>query len=92
MLNLPADFDGYAGEVESKGWFSLAQLRVAGKTYQMNFYDPVRLAQDIEASLATDQFFFEPNLVVVKSVTRGEMEQAAAYLERSVLLESFVAT
>lgn len=91
VLNLPADFDDHAWEVEAKGWFGGAQLKAAGKTYKLNFYDPVRLAQEIEAVLATGRVFFEPNLVVVKSVTRGEMEQAAESLMSSVLLDDLVA-
>lgn len=83
MLELPADFNEYGWDVEAKGCFGGAQLSAAGKTYKLNFYDPVRLAQEIDAELRRGQIFFESNLVVVKSVTREEMEQAVNALLRA---------
>lgn len=45
VLKLPVDFDDYAWEVESKGWFGEAVVVAQGKRYKLNFYDPVRLTQ-----------------------------------------------
>ena len=82
-FELPADFADYQWEVEAKGWFSEARLVVSGKRYRLNFYDPVRLGQTIEDGLQRDRAFFEPNLVVVQSVTRVNMERAAVLLAQS---------
>ena len=78
-------------EVETKGWFSGAKLSVAGKHYHLNFYDPVRLRQAIEDHLVGGWAFFEPNLVVVKSVTRANMKQAAEALVQSGQVASLAA-
>ena len=88
---LPADFADYEWQAEAKGWFSEATLIVSGKRYRLNFYDPARLSQEIEDELERDGWFFEPNLVLVKSVTRSHMQRAAEQLAKSVLLNSLVA-
>ena len=85
VLTLPEDFEDYASEVQSKGWFSGATLLFAGKLYRLNFYDPVRLAQDVESELEGQDTFFEPNVVVVRSVTRENMRNAVgALIDRGV--------
>jgi len=89
-LVLPEDFQDYAWEVEAKGWFSLAKLSASGKSYRLNFYDGVRLQQTIEDGLERGGVFFEPNLVVVSSLTRANMERAAEVLVQSAL-ESLIA-
>jgi hypothetical protein len=90
-LVFPEGFDDYAWEVESKGWFGEARLTFMGRSYRMNFYEPVRLAQEIEAELERGSPFFEPNLVVVPSVTRQNMETAVEFLVQSGQLSSLVA-
>jgi hypothetical protein len=80
---LPEDFDDYAFEVESKGWFAEARLSLSGRQYRLSFYDSVRLRQEIEDELRRGNIFFEPNLVVVQSVTRRNMEKAAELVVRS---------
>jgi hypothetical protein len=75
-LVLPPDFDDYAWEVEAKGYFGSAQLVDDGKCLNVIFYDPVRLQQDIESELAAGKPFFEPNVVVLMSVTKENMQAA----------------
>jgi hypothetical protein len=82
-LLFPGDFSDYEWEVKAKGSFSEARLAVSGKHYRLNFYDPVRLQQEIESELQCGLVFFEPNLVVVNSVTRSDMERAAEALVQS---------
>ena len=82
-LVLPSDFDDYEWEVKAKGFFSEARLSVSGKRYRLNFYDPVRLGQEVESELQRGGQFFETNLVVVSSVTRCDMERAAETLMKS---------
>ena len=87
---LPADFSDYEWEVQAKGWFSEARITASGKHYRMNFYGPVRLGQEIESELERGGVFFEPNLVIVPSVTRSDMERAARYLVESGQLSSLI--
>jgi hypothetical protein len=90
-LVFPEGFDDYAWEVESKGYLVDARLKFMGRSYRINFYEPVRLAQDIEAELERGSLFFEPNLVVVPSVTRQNMETAVEFLVQSGIVSSLVA-
>jgi hypothetical protein len=87
---LPSDFLEYEWEVTAKGYFSEALLTVAEKQYRLNFYDATRIGQEISSELENGNVFFEPNLVVVRSVTRTEMEQAAEQLVRFGLLAGLV--
>lgn len=89
-LHFPEDFDTYEWEVEAKGWFSEARLNAFGKEYQLNFYDPVRLAQEIASEHERGAVFYEPNLVVVKEVTRAAMEEAVDRLVSSGRVRSLV--
>lgn len=77
---LPSDFADYEWEVTAKGCFSEARITVSGKRYRLNFYDAVRLGQEVKSEIESGGVFFEPNLVVVRSVTRADMEQAAKQL------------
>ena len=82
-FTLPSDFAEYEWEVTAKGCFSEAQLAVSGVRYSLNFYDAVRLGQEIDSDLDNGAMFFEPNLVVVRSVTRVNMERAVERLVQS---------
>jgi hypothetical protein len=77
-LELPQYFDEYAWEVESKGWLQGVIATIDGRRYLLTFYDPTRLSQDIEEQLVREQCFFEPNLIVVRSVTREYIEASVA--------------
>ncbi|WP_271566804.1 hypothetical protein [Bradyrhizobium sp. CCBAU 11386] len=90
-LELPADFEDYGWEVEAKGWFSEARLIASGACYRINFYDPARLAQEIQDELARGRLFFEPNLIIVRAVTRAQMEIAAEELVQSGRVSSLLA-
>lgn len=83
LFALPSDFADYEWEVTAKGCFSEARMTVSGKHYRLNFYDAVRLSQEIESELESGGVFFEPNLVIVRSVTRSDMERAAEQLVQS---------
>lgn len=80
MLNLPDDFDDYEWEWIAKGCFSGARVEIGGKVYFLNFYDIGRLGQEMEDALARDAVFVEKNLVVIRSVTRAEMEKAVDFI------------
>lgn len=79
-LSLPADFSDYEWEVTAKGCFSEVILTVAGIRYRLNFYDAVRLQQEIESGLESGAMFFDPNLLVIRVVDKAGIEEAAALL------------
>ena len=82
-LQFPSDFEDYAWEVEYKGWFNDVILEFKGKSYKLKFYDPVRLAQYIDDELKSNSLFYEENLLVVKLVTRVNIENAVKLLIES---------
>src|SRR5438067_1813400 len=82
LLVLPEDFDDYAWDVESKGVFWDVRMRYGGREYQLTFYEPQRLIQDMADQLEESPLFFERNLVVVRKVTREAMELAVEELVR----------
>jgi hypothetical protein len=89
-LVFPEDFDEYESEVTAKGWFGNARLNFSGKKYRLIFYDPVRLGQEIEDELQRGCAFFEPNLIIVRSVTGSDMERAVESLVGSGQTSSLV--
>ena len=89
-LVFPEDFADYEWEVTTKGWFGEARLNLSGKQYRLVFYDPVRLGQIIEDELQREAIFFEPSLIIVRSVTRSNMERAVELLVRSGQTSSLV--
>ncbi|MEP3475707.1 MAG: hypothetical protein ABJN57_05775 [Hyphomicrobiales bacterium] len=82
-LSLPDDFDKYAWELKSKGWYDHAVMSCKGNKYKLSFYDPVRLAQEIQNELSSVDAFLEDNLVVINTVDRSYMEKAVKYLALS---------
>ncbi len=66
-INFGDDFDQRAWELESKGWFDV-NVSVDGMLVSLSFYDPARLAQEVESSLSTKSVFFERNIVVIPVV------------------------
>ncbi len=79
-LVLPADFGDYAWEVESKGYFSEASVRIGGHLVGVSFYEPARLIQDITEELAAGRPFASPRLLVLERVT---LENMGAAVERA---------
>jgi hypothetical protein len=82
-IEFPEGFDDFAWEAESKGWLQGATAIIAGRRFSVMFYDPTRLAQDIESELEASAVFFERNLIVVPSVTRAHMEAAIEIIART---------
>jgi len=90
LFSLPNDFADHEWEVKAKGWFSGARLTSSGKSYLLNFYDAVRIGQEITSELERGGMFFEPNLLIIPSVTRAEMERAVELLMRSRQVASLI--
>ena len=77
-------------EVESKGWLQGVVVELAsGFRYPLFFYDPVRLAQDLEGVDGRPALCIaEPGLVVVPAVTRDAIERAVGELVRRRYFDS----
>lgn len=84
-LRFPPDYDTDEEIWQAKG-YTIVELEVAepvAARYSLTFYDPVRLAQDIESELSeVGPVFAEPNVVVVRAVGRAEIVQAVEVLAR----------
>ena len=82
----PKLFHGFdertAFEAELKGYYDQAVVQLpTGKRFKLCFYDPIRLAQDLERGQETgDVCIAEPGLIVVPRVTVHHMEQAVTRL------------
>jgi hypothetical protein len=77
-FHYPADFDERAEfEMTSKGYLSGGSVELQdGRRYPVTFYDPMRLAQDVEASGSYGiPMLAEPGLVVIPEVTREAIER-----------------
>jgi hypothetical protein len=80
-LRFPDDFDDYyAREVEDKGVFFRAVASSGGREVPVTFYDPVRLAQDIEEEFRSRGSLSIPHLIVLERVTRENMRAAVEAL------------
>lgn len=77
---LPDDFADYAWEVEAKGVLWDARVVLESRELLVTFYDPVRLAQDVEEDVESQHSFVVGNLIVVKRLTVDEMTGAVAAL------------
>lgn len=75
-LVLPADFDDHGWLLESKGCYLDATVRWAGEDFMVSFYDPVRLAQEVEADLGTSGRAELTRVVVVGRLTGDSMKAA----------------
>jgi hypothetical protein len=89
-LILPPDFECYAPEQKDKGWFEDAILDFSGMTYQLHFFDPVRLAQAVRSDVEGTGVFFEPNVVVVQSITKKNMLEAVERLIKFGMVSDLV--
>jgi hypothetical protein len=68
-------FAQYEWETEAKGWFD-GRVKVGGSEVTISFYDPIRLAQEVQDALDQAGLFFEKNVVVIPKVNRENMEKA----------------
>lgn len=76
-LHFPAGYEQHTLLVEQEGWLSDVVANFDGRSYRLTFYNPKRLAQDIEAEHRRAAVFVRQNLVVVSATTRSAMLDAA---------------
>ncbi len=77
-FHFPTDFDERAEfEMTLKGYLCDGFVELQdGRRFPVTFYDPVRLAQDVEASGSYGiPMLAEPGLVVIPKVTREAIER-----------------
>ena len=79
-----------AFEAEARGYWGHSKVRLEdGSLCPVVFYDPVRLAQDLEEeSLQGRPFLAEKGLIVVKDVTLANMRRAVEELNKEGFFES----
>jgi hypothetical protein len=76
-------------EMEGKGYVYAFLECEDGRRYQVLFIDPVRLAQDIEATLQSGQsYYYEFGQVVVPEVTIPALTKVIPHLVEEGYLES----
>jgi len=65
-------------EQAAKGWLSgVIVQQTDGKEHVLTFYDPARLAQEIESELGEGKSgFIEQGLIVIPEVTKENIEKA----------------
>ena len=89
-LNLP-DFDEADWKLWAiKGYMLNVEFCVRGDRYMLNFFQPVRLAQDVERDLERCGVFFMPNLIVIPALTKSEIERAAKWLAQPSRITSLM--
>lgn len=87
----PPGFDSRReSEMTDKGYLNEVVVRLdTGSKFLLNFIDPIRLAQDLQAEEESGSpFFAEPGLVVVPRVTRESVQRAVAGLAESGFFET----
>jgi hypothetical protein len=84
-LSFTCDFDERAAfEVAQKGYFEHAIVRLPdGRRMKVFFWDPVRLAQDLEMEQKLGRISIgEPGLILIPKVTVENMQRAIKELYR----------
>jgi len=78
-------------EMERKGFVYAFLECEDGRRYQVMFIDPVRLAQDVEATLQSGQsYYYEFGQVVVPEVTIAALTKIIPHLVEEGYLEGHV--
>ncbi len=74
--------DATAFEIQNKGWYEQAQLRLDDGTLKpLSFWDSVRLAQELKEHFASGRrFFAEQNLIVLPLLTEVAIRDAVEEL------------
>jgi hypothetical protein len=82
-LTFTQNFDEHLADmVKEKGWCGLGVVELPnGTRMDLFFYDPVRLASDLESVLKSGGVCIAyPNMIIIPKVTREYMEAAVKQL------------
>ncbi|SCL20533.1 hypothetical protein GA0074692_0894 [Micromonospora pallida] len=76
----PASLDDYDWAMtEAKGWIEVV-VHWSGREKAITFYDPTRLAQEVQSAMRVPGYFAERAVAVVPTVTREAIEAAVALM------------
>ncbi|MBV9766030.1 MAG: hypothetical protein JOZ48_14385, partial [Acidobacteriaceae bacterium] len=83
-LHFREAFDEIGWEVSYKGWYSGVVVELKdGSRYTVFFYDPVRLAQDLQAEAELGRpHLAEPGMIVVPEISEASMRLAVQQLHK----------
>jgi hypothetical protein len=92
-VRFPEGFDDrWEYEMPLKGYLNEVTVRIdSGPLYLVNFIDPIRLSQDLEAEVKSGRpYFTEPGLIVLPEVTRKAIFSAIKALWNEGFFESLL--
>ena len=77
-------------EISSKGWLGGVRAKTRnGNVFELTFYDPVRLSQQIADEHYSGKVgFVEKGLIVIPEVTKQNIEQAVEQAEKEGYFEN----
>src|SRR5579864_2035474 len=80
----PADYDAQSEfETPMRGYLSDVEVEWDGSRYRLFFIDPIRLEQELKASVDSGRSYFaEPHLIVLPEVTTEAIKKAVEGLAR----------
>jgi hypothetical protein len=73
-LIFPEYLSGYEHETEAKGYLTGVKVVLNGRSIEFVVYDQVRLMQEVGDEMGSSGFFSEARLIVVRRVTKAEIE------------------
>lgn len=89
-IHFPADYDARSEfETPRRGYLSDVAVEFAdGHRYQVFFYDPIRLSQELEIESANGRAYLaEPGMIVLPEVMTDAIRQAVQGLVRDGFFE-----
>lgn len=90
QIHFEESFDEmWAHEVWSRGWYGGVTVElITGKKVKVFFYDPVRLAQELESAMSQGfPFIAEKNMIVISEVTPEIIRKSINRLVLEVFFE-----
>jgi hypothetical protein len=80
-----------AFEVSRKGWYNGLTVELeGGSQYEIIFYDPIRLSQDLETEIQQGGLFIaDPRMVIVGEINEASMREAIIELYRKGWFKHF---
>jgi hypothetical protein len=77
-IEFPEGFDEYdSAMLDAKGWLTVL-VTIQERQFEVTFYDPVRLSQEIQGGLKHKGMYLGGNMVVLQSLDRTAIENAVA--------------
>ena len=80
--------DDEAWLIEAKGCLEI-DVHINQKTYRFNFYDQMRLNQEISDALERSDYFFEENVVILEVVNQANMINFLDHVVGTAYMNSF---